>query len=240
MTLIDKKLDLPATDQNISYYNEVAKSYDAIMKQDEKNQIIRGLVAQKFVSLVPMGSVIDFGGGTGLDLHWLSKAGYHIYFCEPSVAMREEAIKSNITLLNNDNIIMLKSDQSDFRYWQSQHRFFQPIDGVLSNFGVINYIPDIHLLFDVMADIIKPGGHFILTMLRLDFKKRFKWHRRNAIRSLLLKKPFKMYIPFKKELQNVFVHTRAEIQIASREYFNYHEFDLLPSIDFVLIDLVRK
>ena len=57
--------------QNISYYNEIAADYDAILQKDVNNTAVRLKLAAKFTTLVKSGRVLDFGGGTGQDLGWL-------------------------------------------------------------------------------------------------------------------------------------------------------------------------
>ncbi|HWY36712.1 MAG TPA: hypothetical protein VNX68_18855, partial [Nitrosopumilaceae archaeon] len=92
MTERNKEQDVQISRQNISYYDEIAGNYDAILNNDGANKIIREMVAGRFSSLVKGGYVLDFGGGTGRDLAWLIQNNYQIIFCEPSVAMRKIAI----------------------------------------------------------------------------------------------------------------------------------------------------
>ena len=91
--------------QNISYYNEIADFYDHIMEKKDSNKIVRGKVAEKFCDIVKEGNVLDFGGGTGLDLDWLTSKGYSVFFCEPSSGMREKAVNHNNNLLNHPNVL---------------------------------------------------------------------------------------------------------------------------------------
>lgn len=229
-----------AIEKNISYYNEVACTYDSIMEQDESNKLVRQKVREKFLSTVKSGSVLDFGGGTGLDLDWLTTGDYDIFFCEPSAAMRDKAIHHNASILHNNRIIFLDKDKTNFMTWHSVRPFSIQVDAMLANFGVLNYIPDIGSLFNNLAVVLKPGGHFLLLILHLNFKKRVQWHRRNALYSLVFGTTFKMYIPFKEEKQTVFVYTPGEIKRASAEYFDYCEHELLKSFDFTLIHLIRN
>lgn len=226
--------------QNLSYYDEVARTYNAIIDQDKTNQVVRQKVKETFLSFVKSGTVIDFGGGTGLDLEWLSAAGYKIVFCEPSSSMREKAMEYNNTVLQNPLIIFVDPPKTDFEKWHTYPPFSEPVDAMLSNFGVINYIQDINNLFCSIAAVVRPGGHFIAIMLDFTLNKRLKWHRRNAIRSLLFRVPFKMYIPYKDQRQTVFVHTVKEIKKASAKYFDYFETDAPKIFDFTLIHLVRN
>ena len=229
-----------AIEQNISYYNEVARSYDTIMEQDQSNKAVRQKVSEKFLSVVKLGSVLDFGGGTGLDLEWLTRADYQVFFCEPSPGMREKAIHYNESTLHSPNVTFMDTSQTDFTSWHAVPPFSTKLDAILSNFGVLNYIPDIRSLFSNLAAVVKPGGHFIFLILHLNFRKRLRWHRRNAIQSLIFGNTFKMYIPYKGNKQTVFVHTPTEIRKACNDYFEYYEHEILKSFDFTLIHLIRN
>ena len=226
-------------DRNISYYNEVAGSYDSIMHNDQSNKIVRENVKEEFLATVEPGWVLDFGGGTGLDLDWLT-IDYNVIFCEPSIAMREKAIEYNTQVLQKSNVIFLESPKTDFTTWPRQRPFSQLVNGVLCNFGVINYIPDIGHLFNSLAGVIKPGGHLLGIILDLSFKKRLKWHRKNALRSLIFGSTFKMYIPYKEHKQTVFVYTTKEVQNAAGKYFQYQDSPSFTGFDFTLIHLVRN
>ncbi len=240
MVYIPQKDKYQVSELNISYYDEIADSYDDILSQKDVNKIVRQKVKEKFVSLLKSGWILDFGGGTGLDLEWLTANKYNILFCEPSVIMREKAIKYNENILHYNNIIFLGTDKTDFFTWSKNLPFFQQVDGILSNFGVINCIPDIESLFNSLALVIKPGGHFIALFLDRPFKKMWKWHRRNAIRSFLFSTPFIMYIWHKEHQQMVFVHSVGEIKKAASSFFHYVSHETWAESGFTLIHLVRK
>ena len=221
---------------NISYHDQVAEEYNAVMDAHRPNESIRQRVKEKFCSLVAPGSVLDFGGGTGLDLEWLTAAGYEVVFCEPSVGMRTHAM----TLANSlsGKVHFLEGPATDFNTWE-QIAPFRKVDAILSDFGPLNYIPDISSLFGNTSRIIKPGGHFILLVLHLPFAKRWKWHRRNALVNLLSGGTFRMYIPYKEHRQMVFVHTEKEIRDAASPWFWYEGAEQLRDHDFTLIHLTR-
>ncbi len=227
--------------ENISYHDQAADSYDQTMEQNPVNKKIRQRVKEKFFQLLPSGLVMDFGGGTGQDLEWLTGHSYEVLFCEPSAAMRGKAIHYNDMVLHSDRITFLDSAGTDFSTWHQRPPYPQKVDAVLSDFGALNYIPDIRSLFSNMARILRPGGHFVLLVLKLDLKKRMKWHRRNAVKSLLFQTPFVMYIPYEKtRRQTVFVHTRKEIEVASAPYFTLGSEEGMEEYDFTLIHLIRN
>ena len=60
--------------------------------------------------------IFYFGGGTGLDLPWLTER-YGIIFCEPSDGMRERAIRMIEQKLPDSNVSVLESAKADFTSW---------------------------------------------------------------------------------------------------------------------------
>ena len=230
--------DNPVIHQNISYYDEIAHVYDQIMDADRSNELVRKLIREKLRRLVQSGWVIDFGGGTGLDLEWLSRAGYHIIFCEPSDAMREKAIQLNKTTILDQDIHFLDPANTDFKQWRMQAPFSKKADALIANFGVINYIPELDELFQNLAAALKPGAHVLLVTLKLSLRKRLRWHRRNALKSLVFRIPFVMYITYHTKVQTVFVHSEKEIRKAAAAHFEFR--DSQPVTGFTLIHLTRR
>ena len=224
---------------NISYYNEVAGIYNQIMHDEKTNHAVRNTVKEKFLEVVEPGWILDFGGGTGLDLQWLTEK-YNILFCEPSEEMRRRAIDFITDHLQKSNVVFLEPPKTDFTRWPMQRPFVQKVNGILANFGVSNYIPNIEQLFTSLATVIKPGGHMVTTIIHLNFQKKWKWHRRNAIVSFITGKTFKMYIPYKEHKQTVFVHSVDEIKKASSKYFEFKDTGDSTSFGFTLIHLIRN
>ena len=101
--------------ENILYYNAIANEYNDMLDKNP-DRIIREKVAKKFCSIVEGAAVLDFGGGTGLDLQWLANNNHTVFFCEPSAGMREKAIYNRKDLLH-DNVIFLDDFAADFRQW---------------------------------------------------------------------------------------------------------------------------
>jgi SAM-dependent methyltransferase len=224
--------------QNVSFYNEIAGQYDQIMDADRSNEQVRQKLKEKLRGLVRSGWVIDFGGGTGLDLDWLSEAGYNIYFCEPSEAMRTRAMALNNFEKLRRNIIFLEAEKTDFTKWDKQPPFPGKADALIANFGVVNYIPDLKGLFENLSIVLPTGAPVLLVTLKLPFRKRLKWHRRNALWSLLTGKTFVMYIRHIRERQIVFVHSANSIRKAASGWFEFRESE--PVTSFTLLHLTRK
>jgi SAM-dependent methyltransferase len=226
-------------EENIAFYNGIADLYNETMEKDPSNLIIRRIVQKKVDLLVPSGRVMDFGGGTGLDLEWLAK-GRSVIFCEPSERMREKAHARRLKIPHGDRVVFLDDTQSDYTRWEEASPFMGTLDAALCNFGVINYIPDLEELFSRLAGVLKPGGHLFALALKYGFVKRFRRHRRHALASLLTRQPFVLHIPGEKGGQTVIIHTIAQIDRASGPWFHMDDCDLLGINDFMLIHMVRK
>jgi SAM-dependent methyltransferase len=217
--------------KNISYYNEIADEYDAIMENDRSNEIVRREVADKFLHTVAPGRVLDFGGGTGGDLGWLTDNYYHVFFCEPSTRMKQLAIIRHKRKILPGHVEFLSGSAVDFTSWDKDLPFYPPADAILANFAVVNCIEDIALLFRNLALVIRPGGGMIALVLRPKLLHR--------VRSLAGLAPDTLEITYKEHAQTVFVHTMGDIRKASRAYFSFSSQKSLCGTVFSLIHLTR-
>lgn len=222
--------------ENIFYYDQIANEYDKITK-DKNNTIIRERMEEKFKSIVSNGLVLDFGGGTGLDLEWLTSNNYRVIFCEPSNKMKEIAIDN---YKQNNQILFLHTPQTDFHNWSSQLPFAEKVDAVLCNFAVLNCIADIKTFFKNLATVMRPGADFIALILDNGFEKMMKQSKRKAVSSLIFHLPFKFYIHYNQHRQTVYIHTDKAIKDASEKFFEFKNKERWDKHGFCWIHLVRK
>ena len=221
-------------EQNVSYYDEIAMQYDEILDRDNSNRITREKVKAAFCELVPGGLVLDFGGGTGKDLQWLTGNGYRVIFCEPSVKMREKAIS-----LNHKGIVVLENNASNFVTWDTELPFPEKVDSILANFAVINSIPDLKLLFKNLSLVVRSGGHLLMLVLSNTFKKRWRSHRLATLRSLFTGSTLATDIPFNQRWQRVYLYTTRRIKKDALPYFYFKGYHLKES-GFTLMHFIRK
>ena len=171
--------------------------------------------------------MLDFGGGTGLDLEWLTKNNNKIFFCEPSKAMREIAISESQNLLNQ-NIIFLDDFAADFWQWHKQLPVAGKIDAVLANFAVINCIPGIKSLFKGLSLIIKPGGNIIALVLRKDSMRIQGTNFKNVLQSVIFRGPQSINMHYQNHRQTVYIYSIKEIIKASKNDFIFTATKLFP------------
>jgi SAM-dependent methyltransferase len=226
--------------QNILYYNLIAPDYDAILNKDAANAMIRQTVASRFIALVKGGSVLDFGGGTGRDLGWLTQNRYRVIFCEPSAAMRQIAMGREKTEFPEAGVTFFDDNQSDFRNWDTLLPFQQKTDAVLANFAVFNCIPDIEFLFEKLALATDPGGIVITLMLDGGILKRLRSNLKGTIKSIFSGAPVSYRIDYNGERQLVYIHSIHAIKKAVKRKFEFCHFERLDGSGFCLIHLVRK
>jgi SAM-dependent methyltransferase len=228
------------TDQNISYYNEIANNYDEILDKDAANALSRGKVSAVFTNIVEGERVLDFGGGTGQDLRWLVKSSYEVLFCEPSLFMRNIAIERSRRQLPGANVRFLRDRECDFRSWPESFPETQKIDAVLANFAVINCIPDIRLLFAKFANLVRPGGLIVALVLENSLKKRLKSNFKGTLKSLFWREPATISIDYHGKRQVVYIHSMREIKRAIGDEFSFFYHEQLRGFGFRLICLRRK
>ncbi|HXS36113.1 MAG TPA: methyltransferase domain-containing protein, partial [Flavipsychrobacter sp.] len=129
-----------------SFYNIIADDYNSRLTESDNN--VRKVVSLTFKRYVKEGNVLDFGGGTGLDLQWLQDSGYKVFFLEPSVNMRAVAKKNTL----NHTAIVFVENNTDFSKWSPEHLPFDgKVEGVLANFAVLNCIKNIDEFFSQVA-----------------------------------------------------------------------------------------
>ena len=223
--------------ENILYYNAIAKEYNNMMDTNP-DKIIREKVAGKFCRLVNGAVVLDFGGGTGLDLGWLTNHNHTVFFCEPSAGMRETAI-SNYKDSLHDKVIFLNELAADFRQWHLKVPFPVKVDAVLLNFAVLNCIPDIEFLFQNLAIVMKPGGDIVALVLTKNLKI-LKGNFKSIFKSLINHEPATIKVRYEKHQQTVYIYSIKEIIKASGHHFNFCSSEVLSASGFTLLHLKRK
>jgi SAM-dependent methyltransferase len=224
---------------NISYYNEIAASYDAILSEDATNEIIRAKVAARVNSLFKGGSILDFGGGTGQDLRWLLQKHYRVVFCEPSAAMRKIAVERLKSEHAGGDITFLDDNESDFRKWDPIFPFKRKVNAILANFAVVNCIPDIELLFEKLALVIEPGGVMVALLLDAGLIKRLRANLKDTIKSFFFLNPVSFFVDYKGKRQIVYLHSTRSIKRAITNNFELRHSERFHGFGFCLIHLVR-
>ena len=222
--------------QTISFYNSIAANYEAMMESDPANKIIRKMVSDEFKASVKEGMILDFGGGTGLDLPWLLENNYKVIFCEPSDGMRRIAIQN----FQNPAIQFLENNKTNVAAWNQSLPFSEKVDAVLANFAVINCIPDLKPLFKSLPLVMKKGADLFVLILDNSFERMMQRSKRKALLTAIFGIPFKFFIHSGSKRQLVCVHTDKKIRKSSSKYFEFQKKENWSKYGFNLIHLRKK
>jgi predicted TPR repeat methyltransferase len=223
-----KKAEINAID----VYDNLAEGYDEAIASLQQNVITRKFVREKVLSLTTAHlAALDFGGGTGLDIDWLSGAFEKVYFVEPSQKMREQAVERSRGVRN-----VVFTEMTDFRQWDL-HTFNPAPSVTLANFAVLNSIVAIDEFFEVMATCMGPDALIFALVLdslpgRLPLVKRIAamFRRRNGAKSVV----------YHGKLHNTIVHPERRMKTAAGGHFEVTGEYAVENSSFILYLFRRK
>jgi ubiquinone/menaquinone biosynthesis C-methylase UbiE len=218
----------------------MASEYDHRDSIDSTNKIVRGKTRERFLHIVKGNSVLDFGGGTGLDLQWLAENFSKVYFCEPSVKMRENAMHLNLKEIGTNSVVFLNDNQSDFKTWTLSDPFPEKLDGILANFAVLNNIKDISTVFQSFSSILKTGGLVVINVLNPKPFKLYKQHFLKTIFSLLFRKTIAITNKHGNSIQTIYLHSISSIKKSSNVYFDIINIKDLNGFGFICLELRKR
>jgi SAM-dependent methyltransferase len=225
--------------KNEAYYDAVAPVYNQQLQLDSSNHIVRMKVSNYFCQSIKPGKVLDFGGGTGLDLHWLLQGHFDVVFCEPSMEMKRKAMKQIVNHPRKDSVLFLEPSNSHVAQWSNTSLPFENLDGGLANFAVLNNISDMRLTFANLARVIKPGGHFIATILDTSFRFGITRYAK-FFPQLLLGKSAKLRSLFGNTPQYIYLHPLEKVARDARPHFVVANSIALGGYGFRLVHLIKK
>lgn len=219
-----------------SYYDAIAKDYNSHMTRSDDN--VRNYVRKIFNDHISDGNILDFGGGTGLDLSWLLRDKYKVYFLEPSQKMRSLAKKS---IAENARDPIFVEENIDFEKWSENYLpFKEKMNGVLANFAVLNCISDINCLFERLSLICSDHCYIQATVLDTRLIKMIKTHSLKVALKGFLNKRLISVNTHNGNAQEAYLHTMQQYKSAARKYFNIISYTPIHSSHFALLILTKK
>ena len=221
-----------------SFYDTLAEDYNNYMT-DADNEV-RKVVSETFNEFITAGNVLDFGGGTGLDLPWLLQCKYQVFFLEPSAQMRSIAMETILTSSNNKRPKVIE-DKTNLKEWSIGNLpFTEKMDGVLANFAVINCIENAEEFFHSIALLCKPGCKVVLTVLDPRPQAIFKKNSIFCSIQMLLKGKFKVLHNYKGVYHETHIHSIDSLKKASRKYFDLIFHRPVKSSGFIILIFSKK
>lgn len=214
----------------IAFYDSVACEYDTLMTDQDADTRVR--IQSLFGSCVASGNVLDFGGGTGLDLPNFLSRNYNIFFLEPALNMRRIAKARYAT----DKRIEFIESATDFHDWSEERLpFTEKMHGVMINFGVLNCIRDIDVLFDKIALVTDRRGYILAVVLQASVGHILKKYSPLSALRLLFSSHLKILNRYKGVYHNTYIHRERSIVRAAAQHFDLVYYQPLESSDFAAI-----
>jgi SAM-dependent methyltransferase len=229
------KTQLVPTNQ---YYDSIAGDYNRYLS-NPSDELVRAEVAQYFCSAVHGKKVMDFGGGTGLDLPWLLAGGYQVFFCEPSANMRRQAESHVQSYPNNNRLIFLSN--TNFKLWKTEPPVPVKLNGILANFGVLNYVDDLETLFERLHSLLAENGTLVVNLLYAGKGKLFRKYFLSVLKAWLRREKVRTGSTYKTVRHETILHSLKDIETASKKYFHIRFTRALgDNSDFRLIHLQKR
>lgn len=218
-----------------AFYDAIAGDYNTYVTDSDRQ--LRESVKNVFTSYVPAGPVLDFGGGTGLDLPWLLKRNYSVYFLEPSVNMRTIARKNNPS---RENLVFIE-ENTDFAKWLETHLPVQEkMRGVLANFAVLNSFDNLSLFFEKIALVAAGDCYIVATVIDSRPQKIVKTYSLFSAFRLLYKSKITIQNKFRGVYHDTYIHSRRSFIEASGQHFNLKAYIPLDFSGFSLLIFQRN
>ena len=219
-----------------TFYNFVAKDYNS--HQTKSDSYVRNYVMEKFLNNIPDGNILDFGGGTGLDLPWLLTPKYSVNFLEPSSNMRSLA---KVAVINNWQQPIFNEQNIDFHAWTpGALPFEEKMNGILANFAVLNCIKDINCLFEKLALVCESNCGVIATVLDTRAVRMLKTHSLKVAVKRFFKRPLVTETKYNCVTQQIYLHTLSNYKSAFCNYFNFISYTSIKASPFALLTLSKK
>jgi SAM-dependent methyltransferase len=139
----------------------MAESYDSQFTATLIGTMMREAVWARCSARFPPGSrILEMNCGTGEDAVWLAKRGVNVLATDVSPAMLQIARRKAAV---GDAPTPVRFQCLAWEHLQSLDEV--PFDGLLSNFGGLNCVDDLHATARSMARTLRPGATAILCIM---------------------------------------------------------------------------
>ena len=117
--------------------------------------------------------VLELGCGTGEDAVWLARRGVRVLATDSSQAMLDAA-RQKAAAAGVEHLVATR--QIDLGALETTRELSDPFDGVLSNFGALNCVPDRRAVARALARLVVPGGRVLLVVMGPVCPWEVAWH----------------------------------------------------------------
>ena len=222
----------------IRFYDRIAPEYNATLTQPD--EIVRRIFSETFLNIVKTGNIMDFGGGTGLDLLWMVQNFQKVYFMEPSQKMREIA-RETAARHYMKNLVEFLENHLDFNLWSESNLPVQEkMDGIAANFAVFNCIENLDVLFEKLTLICHKNGHILATVINSDFFSIWKNYSPIVAIKSIMNKRLRVYNNHNGVGHPTYFFQLKYLKSTSSKFFNFISYKPIPGSPFAILILSKK
>jgi ubiquinone/menaquinone biosynthesis C-methylase UbiE len=143
-------------------FDSVAADYDGPRGNNALIQDMRSEMWQHLdATFAPGSRLLDLGCGTGLDAVRLARLGHHVTATDWSPRMIERTAERAARESVADNVEALPVGAHELQRIEGDSRF----DGAYSNLGALNCVPDLGIVADECARLLKPHGKLVFAVI---------------------------------------------------------------------------
>jgi 2-polyprenyl-3-methyl-5-hydroxy-6-metoxy-1,4-benzoquinol methylase len=217
-------------ESNESFYSAIASEYNS--RLTTQDNVTRKSISEIFKQKVPRGSIMDFGGGTGLDLPWMLVHNYKVFFLEPSEGMRSVA-KENSD--HTGNLVFVETNM-DYKDWTlNALPIKEKLTGVLANFAVLNCIENVQSFFEKISMLLDSNGYLIVTVIDPAYSSMSRSYSLVAALKLNLLGQLKILNQHKGIFHSTFIHSLQSLKKKSKPYFNLESYVSMRDSNFIVM-----
>jgi SAM-dependent methyltransferase len=158
-------------------FDAAAARYDATFTDTALGRRLRS-VAWSWMdgAFRPGDRVLELGCGTGADAVHLAERGVQVVATDASAEMRRLTAARAVVRDAKDLLQVEALDLAAIGDPDWSDGLGAPFDGVLSDFGALNCVPDRVRLLRALAQVVRPGGRFVLVVMGPICPLEIGWH----------------------------------------------------------------
>jgi SAM-dependent methyltransferase len=146
-------------------FDRLAADYDALTG-GEIFQLFRARTHRTFARCFTSQSrVLEIGCGTGVDTQFLAARGVQVVACDPSEEMVSRTVRRLAHQKLEQRVTVLPCGMEDLHSYLDALSLPDTFDGIVSNFGALNCVPDLSPLAALVRRRLAPGGVVILGLM---------------------------------------------------------------------------